>query len=66
MNVLVKNYSVYSDLMKKNPLSIQKALCAKYFVNQKIDYLQKIKTISFIKWTAVTAKQSISVNPNGL
>ena len=43
-----------------------KALCVNYFVNRMIEYLQKIKTILFIKLAVVTATQSTSVNLNGL
>ena len=51
---------------QKNPLSTLSSLCVHPFVNQKIEYLRKIKTISFKKLTVVTAKQSTLVNINGL
>ena len=66
LKVLVKNYDVYTNPTKKDPLSILKALCVNPFVNRKIQYLQKIKTISFAKLNLVTAKQSTSVNLKGL
>ena len=36
------------------------------FVNQRIELLQKIKTISFMKLTVVTVTQFTLVNLNGL
>ena len=51
---------------KKDRLSTLKRRCVNLFVNQKIEQLQKIKTMSFIKLTVVTVKQSTSVNLNGL
>ena len=64
--VVVKNYDVYSNLTKQDPLSTQKALSVSTFVNLKIEYLQKIKTMLFMKSTVVTLKKSTSVNLNGL
>ena len=61
-----ENYSVHSDLTKYDPLSTLKTLCINYFVNQKIEWLQKIKITFFMKLTLVTAMQSTSVNLNGL
>ena len=46
----------------KDQLFTLKTLC----VNSKIEWLQKIKTISFIKLTVRTVKQSTLVNLNGL
>ena len=52
----MKNYDVYSDLTKQDPLSTLKTLCVKYFVKRKIEWLVKIKTMLFKKLTVVTAK----------
>ena len=41
-------------------------LCVNYLVKRKIELLQKIEAISFMKLNAVTARQSTSVNLNGL
>ena len=43
LKVLVKNYDSESDLTKSDPRSTLKTLCVKYFVNQKIVWLLKIK-----------------------
>ena len=37
LKVLVKNYGVYSDLTKLDPLSTLKTLCVNFFVNLKIE-----------------------------
>ena len=52
--VLAKNYGVYLHFRAST-------LCVNYLVNRKIELLQKIEAISFIKLNAVTA-----VNLNGL
>ena len=62
----MKNYGIYSNLTKQDPLSSLKTLCVNSFVNQNIEYLQKIKTILFMKLIVVTAKQFNSLNLNGL
>ena len=41
-----------------------KTLFANYFVNRKMEWLQKAKLISLMILTVVTAKQSSSVNLN--
>ena len=61
----MKNYGLYSDLMKQDQPSTLKRLCVNSFKNLKIDYLQMIKTISFMKLAIVSVKQSTSVSLNG-
>ena len=51
---------------KVTSTSTPKTLCVNSFVNLKVEQLQKIKIISIIKLTVVTAKQCTSVNLNGL
>ena len=46
--------------------TILNALCVNSFENLKVEQLQKIKTVSFMKLTVVSAKQSNSVNLNSL
>ena len=57
LKALVKNYGIYSDLTEQDPLSTQKA-SINSFVNLKIEYLQKINIIWFMKLAVVPAKQS--------
>ena len=56
LKVIVKSYGLSWDLTKLDPLSSLKTLFVNYFVNQKIEYMQKVKTTVFMKLTAVTAK----------
>ena len=51
LKILVKTM-VYTHLSKLDPLFTLKTLCIKCFVNQKIDWLQKIKTVLFMKLTS--------------
>ena len=54
LKILLKNYDVHSKLKREETFCALKTLCVNYFVNLKIEWLQKIKTTSFIKLAIVT------------
>ena len=54
LKILLKNYDVHSKLKREETFFTLKTLCVNYFVNLKIEWLQKIKTTSFIKLAIVT------------
>ena len=62
----MKNCNIYSRFTKEDPFSKLGKLCINCFANQKDEWLQKIKTILFMKLAVVITKQFTLVNLKGV